>query len=133
MEKDQLILENPSRQGFEQTVSSIIAEAEKREWTLPAVHDLQQSLARSGKMVRPVKVIEICKPKYSGRMLELSDERIVSVMMPCRISVYEKEDGRVYVSMINSGLLAQGMAKNIRKVMAEASEETVEIVQSALG
>jgi uncharacterized protein (DUF302 family) len=129
MTKDQIVIEHASRFGFEKTVEMLIADAEKREWKIPAVHDLQQSLAKSGKAVRPVKVIEICKPEYSGQMLELNDERIISVMMPCRISVYEKSDGLTYVSLINAGEMASGLPANIARVMKDASNETFEIAK----
>lgn len=130
MKANQLVVEHPSRFEFGKTVDLLVAESERRDWKVPAVHDLQQSLAKSGKTVRPVKVIEICKPQYSGRMLELNDERIISVMMPCRISVYEKEDGLAYVSLINAGELASDLPANIAGVMKEASDETFEIVKS---
>lgn len=130
MKTNQLVVEHPSRFEFAKTVDLLIAESKRRDWNVPAVHDLQQSLAKSGKTVNPVKVIEICKPKYSGKMLELNDERIISVMMPCRISVYEKEDGKAYVSLINAGELAAGLSANIAGVMKEASDETFEIVKS---
>jgi uncharacterized protein (DUF302 family) len=130
MKTNQLVVEHPSRFEFGKTVDLLVAESERRDWKVPAVHDLQLSLAKSGKTVKPVKVIEICKPKYSGRMLELNDERIISVMMPCRISVYEKEDGKAYVSLINAGELASGLPANIAGVMKEASDETFEIVKS---
>ena len=129
MTGNQIVVEHQSRFEFEKTVEMLIADAEKREWKVPAVHDLQQSLAKSGKDVRPVKVIEICKPKYSGQMLELNDERIISVMMPCRISVYEKEDGLTYVSLINAGEMASGLPANIASVMKEASDETFQIAK----
>jgi uncharacterized protein (DUF302 family) len=129
MKGNQIVVEHQSRFNFEKTVEMLVADAEKREWKVPAVHDLQQSLAKSGKDVRPVKVIEICKPKYSGQMLELNDERIISVMMPCRISVYEKEDGLTYVSLINAGEMASGLPANIARVMKEASDETFEIAK----
>jgi len=129
MEGNQIVVEHKSRFKFEKTVEMLVADAEKREWKVPAVHDLQQSLAKSGKDVRPVKVIEICKPKYSGQMLELNDERIISVMMPCRISVYEKEDGLTYVSLINAGEMASGLPVSIARVMKEASDETFEIAK----
>jgi uncharacterized protein (DUF302 family) len=124
-----IVVEHQSRFGFEKTVDMLIADAEKREWKIPAVHDLQQSLAKSGKSVRPVKVIEICKPQYSGQMLELNHERIISVMMPCRISVYEKDDGLTYVSLINAGEMASGLPDNIARVMKAASDETFEIAK----
>jgi uncharacterized protein (DUF302 family) len=129
MKANQLVIEHSSKFGFGKTVDLLVAEAERREWKVPAVHDLQQSLAKSGKTVKPVKVIEICKPQYSGKMLELNDERIISVMMPCRISVYEKNDGLTYVSLINAGEMASSLPANIAGVMKAASDETFEIVK----
>jgi len=130
MKSNQLVIEQKSKFDFGKTVDLLIAEAGRREWNVPAVHDLQQSLAKSGKTVKPVKVIEICKPRYSGQMLELNDERIISVMMPCRISVYEKDDGKTYVGLINAGDLATGLQATIARVMKEASDETFEIVRA---
>jgi uncharacterized protein (DUF302 family) len=127
MHEPKIVVEKQSRFEFEKTVEMLVAEAEGREWKVPAVHDLQLSLAKSGKTVNPVKVIEICKPKYSGQMLELNHERIISVMMPCRISVYEKEDGLTYISLINTGEMVSGLPENIARVMKEASAETFEI------
>jgi uncharacterized protein (DUF302 family) len=130
MKNSQLVIEHQSKFSFEKTVEMLVAGAEQREWKVPAVHDLQLSLAKSGKAVRPVKVIEICKPEYSGKMLELNHERIISVMMPCRISVYEKEDGLTYIGLINAGEMAASLPANIEKVMKAASDETFEIVKS---
>jgi len=130
MKPNQFIIEEISRFDFNNTVEKLVSEAERREWKVPFIHDLQQSLAKSGKTVKPVKVIEICKPEYSGQMLELNDERIISVMMPCRISVYEKEDGKTYIALVNSGSMASGMPDNIAGVMKSAADETIEIVKS---
>lgn len=128
MKTGQIVIEQKSKYGFDKTVQLLTATAEKYEWKVPFVHDLQQSLAKSGKSVKPVKVIEICKPQYSGKMLELNDERIISVMMPCRISVYEKDDGKTYVGLINAGELAASLPANIASVMKAAADETTEIV-----
>jgi len=124
-----MVIELASRFDFEKTIDKVVSEAERREWKVPAVHDLQQSLAKSGKTVKPVKVIEICKPVYSGQMLELNHERIMSVMMPCRISVYEKDDGKTYIALLNGGELASGQPGKIAQVMNEAANETFEIVK----
>lgn len=124
------MIEKLSRYNFGDTVEKLIAEAESRDWKIPAVHDLQQSLAKSGKKVKPVKVIEICKPQYSGQMLELNNERIMSVMMPCRISVYEKDDGKTYTTVIDGSKMSEGLAEKIAKVMKAASDETIEIVET---
>ena len=130
MAKNTFVIEKQSRFGFDETVDLLVAEAERREWKIPAVHDLQQSLAKSGKSVKPVKVIEICKPVYSGQMLELNDERIMSVMLPCRISVYAKDDGRTYTALLDGSSMAAGQPGKIARVMKAASDETFEIVST---
>ena len=128
--KGRMVVEKLSRFDFSTTVDKILAEAERRDWKIPAVHDLQQSLAKSGKEVKPVKVIEICKPQYSGKMLELNDERIMSVMMPCRISVYLKDDGKTYLALLKGDDMAEGQPPAIAEVMKAASDETFEIVKA---
>ena len=133
MSKNNLLIEQISRLNFDQTVDKILKEAEKRAWNVPAIHNLQQSLAKSGRAVKPVKVIEICKPEYSGQMLELNHERIMSVMMPCRISVYVKDDGKTYTALVNGAELSAGQPENIAKVMKAASDETMEIVKTVTG
>jgi uncharacterized protein (DUF302 family) len=79
--------------------------------------------------VKPVTVIEICKPEISGKLLELNYERIISVFMPCRISVYEKDDGNTYVALIDGEALARSQPRNIAEVMKAASDEIFVIVK----
>ena len=130
MQEIQPIFEKESLFGFNETVEILTTAATDREWGNPATHDLQATLAKSGKSVRPVKVIEICKPAYSGEMLAKSDERVVSVMMPCRVSVYEKADGKIYVATLNVKSFASGMPDSIQTAMMAAANEIEEIVRS---
>ena len=130
MQVDESIFEKESLFGFNETVELLLNAASDREWNNPATHDLQNSLAKAGKAILPVTVIEVCKPEYSGQMLELSDERIISVMMPCRISVYEKANGKTYVATVNYKLFTTGQSEVIRDVMMEASNDLEEIVRA---
>ena len=133
MSTNQLFIEHESPFNVTVTIEKLIEAAKQKGWQNPATHNLQQSLDKSGKEVRPVQVVEICKPEYSGRMLELNNERIVSVMMPCRISVYEKEDGKTYVALLNMAAMSAGLPLTVVDAVTGASEETVEIVQSVIG
>ncbi len=130
MQVDESIFEKESLFGFNETVELLLNAASDREWNNPATHDLQNSLAKAGKAILPVTVIEVCKPEYSGQMLELSDERIISVMMPCRISVYEKANGKTYVATVNYKLFTTGQSEVIRDVMMEAANDLEEIVRA---
>jgi len=133
MNANQLIIEHVSPFDVATTVEKLIEAAADKDWQNPAVHNLQQSLAKSGKDVKPVQVIEICKADYSGKMLEKNHERISSILMPCRISVYEKEDGKTYVTLLNMGAMAVDLPVDTAKAVQGASDETFEIVQSVIG
>ena len=133
MSTNQLIIEHVSLFDVTVTVEKLIEVAKHKGWQNPAVHNLQQSLAKSGKDVLPVEVVEICKPDYSGSMLEKNDERIVSVLMPCRISVYEKTDGKTYVALLDMSQLTDGMTQTATKAVQSASDESFEIVKSVVG
>ncbi|MBN2667241.1 MAG: DUF302 domain-containing protein [Bacteroidales bacterium] len=133
MDTNSFVIEQPSGFDFDTTVNMIVKEAESRDWKVPAIHDLQLSLAKAGKTVLPVKVIEICKPAYSGQILELNDERLMSVMMPCRISVYLKDDGLIYAAVMNEAKMSDQMPEKVARVMKAASGETMEIVKKITG
>jgi len=117
---------------FEATVSKLEKEIEERGWKTPVVHDLQATMKKFGKEVRSVKVLEICHPDHSYEILSKSEEKIVSSMMPCRISVYEKEDGSVWISRMNSGFLAKPMSPVIRKTMSAAAADMEEIIAEVM-
>lgn len=117
---------------FDTVVSRIEQAAENRDWKIPHVHDLQATMKKFGRDVRKVKVFELCKPDYSYEILSRSEERIVSNMMPCRIAVYEKEDGSVWISRMNSGLVAKPMNKVVRRTMSAAAADMEEIIGEVL-
>ncbi|MCK5136366.1 MAG: hypothetical protein KAR19_11310 [Bacteroidales bacterium] len=50
----------------------------------------------------------------------------------CRIAVYEKEDGSVWISRMNSGFVAKPMSKAIRKTMSAAASDVEEIIAEIL-
>jgi uncharacterized protein (DUF302 family) len=132
MNTNKLIIEQVSQYNVHDTVEKLIKSAELKGWQNPAVHNLQQSLAKSGKEVMPVQVVEICKPDYSGSMLEKNDERIVSVLMPCRISVYEKEDGKTYVAMLDMSAISAGLPSATFEAIDAANNESFDIVRSVI-
>ncbi len=123
MEIDNVIIENESRFGFDETISKIQQSAELRGWKIPTVHDLQETLRKNQIDVQEVKVIELCKPEFSGALMKEDQSKFASALMPCRISVYCKSDGKTYISRINSGMLSMFMKGTIGKVMGMAGSE----------
>ncbi len=132
MNKNELLFESRSPYGFEETIERLTGAIEKKGWRMPALHDLQQTLKNFGKEVLPVKVFEICHPAHSGRILERDAERIVSSLMPCRISVFERSDGFTYISRLNAGMMSSHFGGLIEEVMQDATSEVEEIISMAL-
>jgi uncharacterized protein (DUF302 family) len=123
MELNNVILESESCFGFDETIAKIEKKADSRGWKIPTVHDLQETLRKNQIDVLEVKVIELCKPEFSGALMKEDESKFASALMPCRISVYRKADGKTYVSRINSAMLSMFMKGTIGKVMGMAGSE----------
>lgn len=128
MEFSNVILENESRFGFDETIQKIHDNADENGWKIPTVHDLQETLRKNQIDVQEVKVIELCKPLYSGALMKEDPTKFVSALMPCRISVYRKSDGKTYISRINSPMLSMFMGGTIGSVMGNAGTEMEVII-----
>ena len=131
-DKNEMFMESASKFGFDETVSKLSEVAAAKGWKVLITHNLQESLKKNGYEVLPVSVMEICNPKHSARLLELDNERIYSNMMPCRISVYEKSDGKTYVSRMNSGMLAGQIGGIVEEVMTAATDDMEEMIKVVL-
>jgi uncharacterized protein (DUF302 family) len=127
-----MLIEDQSPHNFETTVQKFEQAVAQQGWKMPAVHDLQATLHKYGKTVGPVRVFELCHPDHADKILRESEERIVSTMMPCRVAIYEKADGKVYVSRMNSALMANAMGGIIKEVMAEAFSENEQMINSTI-
>ncbi|MEN8115522.1 MAG: DUF302 domain-containing protein [Bacteroidota bacterium] len=128
-----MLLENESQYAsFEETVTKFEQSVKDHEWKIPATHDLQKTMAKYGKDVKKVKVFELCHPDHAGKILLESEERIVSSLMPCRVAIYEKHDGKVYISRMNSGMMASTMEGVIPEVMDEAAKQNEEILEAVI-
>lgn len=117
---------------FDTTVATFEKSVKDHGWSMPKVYDLKKTMKKYGHDVMNVKVFELCHPDHASKILYKDDERIVSSLMPCRIAIYEKSDGKVYTSRMASGLMASMMAGIIPEVMAEASTQNEEILNAIL-
>jgi uncharacterized protein (DUF302 family) len=127
-----MMKEAQSKYDFEQSVLVFEETALGMGWSIPTVHDLQATMEKFGYEVRKVKVFELCHPEHAIQILEQDQERIVSSMMPCRVSIYEKSDGKTYVSWMNTAMMGNMMGGIVAEVMGDASRESLEMIQSLI-
>ena len=129
---ENLFLEVQSKYNFDQTVQKLTETILSAGWKVTHVHDLQETMRKNQFDVLPVKVMELCKPAYSVKLLRIDAERLYSSMMPCRISVYDKSDGNTYVSLMNSGIVAAQIGGIVEHVMTDAFNDSQTFIQSIL-
>ncbi len=128
-----MIHEHQSPFGLEETVEKISQNATDNGWVVAGVKPLDKSVAKhGGGKILPVRLIDLCQANHAAKILSQDDERFVSVMMPCTISVYEKEDGNVYIAHVNAGLMGSLFGGTIAEVMGgPVSEEQNRFVDFA--
>ena len=126
-----MMVEDVSPLGYEETVQAIVDSAAEQNWKVPKTYQLDAAVVEAGFDVLPITVIELCHPKHAGKILEDDGARIVTSLMPCRISVYETSTGDVIISRMNTGLISQVFGGLVTEVMAQASAEN-EIILSVV-
>ena len=112
-----MLKEQVSPLGYEETIAHIQNNVTNGGWKVSALMRLDKSLAKEGKEVLPVASFKICQPDYAEQVLVDDSARFLSVMMPCSIAVYEKADGKTYISTMNSALMGRLFGGTAQKVM----------------
>lgn len=117
----------PSPFGVEETAARIQANIQRlsgRGWKLSGLRDPGKAVAATGGNVLPVLLVEACSTKYSAPLLKQDTTRIFSILMPCTITVFKKEDGKTYIGTMNAGLMGKlfGVSEVMDKVAADQKE-----------
>ncbi len=124
-----MFLESVSRYSYDETVEKLSEKIMSiGNWEIQHIHDLQETLRKNGKDVLPIKIIELCSPKYSGRILERDEERLYSSLLPCRISIYQTSDGATRISRMDSAAMAAQIGGLVEEVMTEAFAEIEKVL-----
>lgn len=116
----------------EETCDRLAQSIEAHGWSNQAVRNMNASMAKHDvEMDRPVRVVELCNANHAETVLGASPE--VSTMMPCAWGVYREDDGNVYVSGMNMGLMGQLFGGTIADVMGgSVAEEEESMLDAAL-
>ncbi len=128
-----MLKEAASPYGLEETVNKIKENAQAHGWVVAGVKKLHKSVKKhGGPDILPVMLIELCEPNHASNILTNDSDRMISVMMPCTISVYNKADGKTYIGYMNAGLMGQMLGGNVATVMGEVAGQQKSFIQFAL-
>jgi uncharacterized protein (DUF302 family) len=115
--------------GFEETIARIQhniednPELKAKGWALSGLRNPARAVQADGGNVLPVQMIEVCSTKYSKPILKDDTVRFLSILMPCKVSVYKKNDGKVYIGTMNAGLMGKMFGPLVGEVMGQVAED----------
>jgi len=123
--------EIPSPFGVEETVARIQQNIQNtgNGWALSGLRNPAKAVETDGGNTLPVLMIEACSTKYSGPILRDDSVRFLSILMPCKVSVYKKNDGKTYIGMMNAGLMGQMFGPMVGEIMGRVAEDQAKFIQ----
>lgn len=128
-----VVLEDTSPHDFQTTLTKLRAQAVKDGWTLLTEIDLGQRVAKKGvHLPGGLVILELASGGNTIPLLKDEATRYIAGLMPCGVSVYGLDDGRVMVSRMNAGLLAGMMEPRVAQVMQASAQRLNETIARAL-
>ncbi|MFH2135857.1 MAG: DUF302 domain-containing protein [Pseudomonadota bacterium] len=123
--------EVPSQFGMEETVARIQQNVlhAGNGWALSGLRNAAKPIEASGGNVLPVMMIEACSTNYSAPILKDDSLRFLSNLMPCKISVYKKNDGKVYIGLMNAQLIGDLFGSKVGDIMAKVAADQAKFIQ----
>jgi hypothetical protein len=122
-----VVQETVSPFGPEETAGRLAAAARAADWTV--VEERRPAPAESA--ATTVRLLTLDQPEQAGRIAGDEPSRRAAVLLPFRVAVYTRADGRTYVSAPNAALLGRwlggaagdvlgGPAAEVQRKMFEA-------------
>ncbi len=114
-----MIVTKESKYDYNITVSKIEKAIVEAGWSHKGTSSISKEIkgATGNDIGVNIGIIKLCKGSYAEAILRQEDSRYVSCLMPCGISVWEDDDGVVYVSKMNSSLMGKMFGGIISEIM----------------
>lgn len=122
--------EIPSPFGVEETAARIQQNIQNagNGWALAGLRNPAKAVEADGGNALPVIMVEACSTKYSGPILRDDKVRFLSILMPCKISIYKKNDGKTYIAGMNAGLMGKMFGPLVGEVMGHVAKDQAKFV-----
>ena len=128
-----MLIELESPLGFDETLVKLEENAKGAGWKVPSkwkVNFQKNLLKVTGTDIGKNQVLKMCEPEAAAKILVHDEYKLLTTMMPCTIAVYEKSDGKTYISIMNMemlGMIYGGVIAEIAKELAPQMQEMVNL------
>jgi len=95
-------------------------------------YDLKETLKGKGiELPRECRIYEICNPKQAAAVL--AEDMDLNMALPCRISVWENEGGRVKIGMLSPKDMLSSLSNSpaLQKIAQDVEDTMKAIIHAA--
>ena len=130
-----MLIELESPLGFDDTLAKIEENARYEGWKVPSkwkVNFQKNLMKTTGKDIGKNQVLKMCEPEAAVKILVNDELKKLTTMMPCTIAVYEKSNGKTYISLMNMemlGMIYGGVVSGIAAELAPQMDAMVDLSQ----
>lgn len=124
------VYEVTASKSFAETVEQVKEQAASHSFRVLHIHDVMATLGEKGFVIKPLQIIEVCNAKYANTALQV--DITVSLLMPCRINVYENENGEIIISMIRPTHLSKTFENpNLEDFATQVEADLIKIIKAS--
>lgn len=128
----QMFLQTESPKPLSETVKAFKEEVEAGGWSILNVTNMAGILSEKGYTLSPVLIFDVCSGKYSAQILAKDEHRIVTPLMPCRVSIYQTRPGKVIIARLNAKSMAPMFSGDLAEIMIKSAAELEVIIEKAI-
>lgn len=115
--------------SFDEAVIAVEQNTAAKGFRVLYTHDVAATLAEKGFQREPLKIVEICNAKYANAVLQ--KDITTALMLPCPITVYQK-DGKTHISTMLPSVIGEFFpGKGIEPIAAQVEQAVVAIVNES--
>jgi uncharacterized protein (DUF302 family) len=116
--------------GVEETAARIQRNIQRagNGWSLSGLRNPGKAVEQDGGNTLPVLMVEACSTRYSGPILKNDAVRYLSILMPCKITVYKKQDGKAYIGLMNAELIGSLFGPQVHALMKDVAADQARFV-----
>lgn len=125
--KPQMFLQTESPKSLSETIKVFREEVAAGGWSILNATNMAGILSEKGYTISPVMIFDVCSGKYSANILAKDENRFVTPLMPCRISIYQTSQGKVIIARLNAKSMALMFSPELAETMTRSGGE-IEVI-----
>lgn len=121
-----------STKGLEETIQGLVEQLKEEEFGVLWNFNINEKLEAKGlKMDTNYRILEVCNPKEAHRVL--SRNPLVSYFLPCKIIVYEDQNGHVKVGMPKpTALISMVEDEKLKDIAQDIQHRLIACIKNSL-